>query len=82
MNPRAVIKAPFEQPLTNPLSAPWVAFFQGLFTGAQPQGGTTALRPTNPVLYQPYFDTTLGKPIWCKQISPSVTWVDATGASV
>lgn len=82
MNPKAVSPAPFAEPLAFPLSAGWVSFFQGLFAGAQPQGGTTAARPTNPALYQYYFDTTLDKPIFCKQVTPSVIWVDATGASV
>lgn len=50
---------------------------------AQIQSGTTALRP-NSVLWigRFYFDTTLGKPIWIKQVKPAVIWVDATGAAV
>lgn len=43
--------------------------------------GTTAQRPTAPVVGQEYFDITLGKPIWCKQIY-KVIWVDATGKTV
>ncbi|HEY6026261.1 MAG TPA: hypothetical protein VIV09_05110 [Pseudolabrys sp.] len=57
----------------------------GLFTAAQPQvsdigwaGGATGSRPGSPVNYQPYFDTTLGKPIWWD----STQWVDATGTPV
>ena len=65
------------------------------------KAGTTAVRPTDadgmgPVsVGQQYFDTTLGKPIWCKTATvrtPGVTppdgdpgtqvWVDATGATV
>ena len=43
--------------------------------------GTTALRPTlNLYVGLQYFDTTLGKPIWCKY--GSGTWVDATGVTV
>jgi hypothetical protein len=32
---------------------------------AAPPSGNTAARPVTPRLYQTYFDTTLGKPIWC-----------------
>ena len=42
----------------------------------------TAYRPTAPILGQMHFDTTLGKPIWCKQTTPSVIWVDSTGTTV
>lgn len=46
------------------------------------QYGTTANRPTiNLFIGYPYYDTTLAKPIWCKQVSPAV-WGDATGATV
>lgn len=44
-------------------------------------GGTTAARPTTPLLYQMYFDTTLGVPIWCSVTSP-VTWVNSAGVTV
>ncbi|WP_195264564.1 hypothetical protein [Clostridium sp. 1001275B_160808_H3] len=44
--------------------------------------GSSALRPTPTYIGQPYFDTQLGKPIWCKQFSPSVIWVDANGSVV
>lgn len=43
-----------------------------------PAGGTTGARPGAPVLYQVYFDTTLGKPIWWA----GAAWKDATGATV
>lgn len=43
------------------------------------QSGLTAERPTvNLWTGRPYFDTTLGKPIWYK----TTGWVDATGAAV
>ena len=50
------------------------------------QSGTTANRPVSTpqnLVYvgQEYFDTTLGKPIWARTVSP-VVWVDATGAPV
>lgn len=44
--------------------------------------GQTAKRPTaNLYEGQQYFDTTLGKPIWCRYPTSKV-WVDATGATV
>ena len=46
-----------------------------------PTGGSTSSRPVSPVLYQLYFDTTLGFPVWCISISPNV-WVDAAGVTV
>jgi hypothetical protein len=46
------------------------------------QGGTTAQRPALPALWQPYFDTSLGFPIWCSQNTPSIIWVDSAGVSV
>ena len=46
------------------------------------KNGTPQSRPTPIAVGDNYFDTQLGKPIWCKQISPSIIWVDATGATV
>lgn len=40
------------------------------------KGGAT--RPTNPGLYDEWFDPNLGQPIWCSSISP-VIWVNAAG---
>jgi hypothetical protein len=45
-----------------------------------PQGGNTAGRPASPLLYQYYFDTQVGFPVWCSSISP-VTWVNAAGVA-
>ena len=42
-------------------------------------------REDNPKVGQCVFDTTLGKPIWCKTAKTDTTaaiWVDATGATV
>lgn len=42
-------------------------------------------REDNPKVGQCVFDTTLGKPIWCKTAKTGTTaavWVDATGATV
>lgn len=46
-----------------------------------PAGGPTSGRPAVPLLYQPYFDTTLGLPITCAQVSPPI-WVTASGVTV
>lgn len=42
------------------------------------QSGNLASRPTDPIVGQRYFDTTLGKPIWYN----GTNWVDATGTIV
>lgn len=59
----------------------WTDFFvqlEQLFNTLQ-QTGTTAQRPSPaPWVGFPYFDTTLGKPIWAKT---TTSWVDATGAA-
>ncbi len=52
------------------------------FVPAIPIGGTAAARPVAPPLYVNYFDTTLGQPIWAKQITPTVIWVNAAGVAV
>lgn len=64
-------------------TTPWAGWFsiahRILF--ASSQSGPTAQRPGSPsYVGQPYFDTDLDKPIWCKQTTPTVVWVDATGA--
>jgi hypothetical protein len=41
-------------------------------------GGATGDRPSSPKLYEFYFDTTLGIPIW----HDGTNWVDATGSTV
>ena len=71
---------------TNPLSWAQVdANFQNLAYAVNalpvPSGGTTAQRPTSPILYQFYFDTTLAQPIWCSSLT-GPTWVNAAGVSV
>lgn len=70
------------------LTSLWQAFMASIGTWLGPigQSGTTTNRPVtsaNKPLYvgQPYFDTSLGKPIWVKSLNPTV-WSDATGASV
>jgi len=54
-----------------------------LSANALQESGTTAQRPTVRLwVGRPYFDTTLGQPIWVSAVSPSVVWVDATGSTV
>jgi len=74
----------FSEPLTDRdgrMSAAWTMFFSNavwILLDVQ-NSGTTAQRPTkNLYTGKPYFDTTLGKPIWYK----TAGWVDATGGSV
>lgn len=63
------------------MNSEWRQFFNSAYTilFSLTQSGTTANRPTK-LLWtgRPYFDTTLGKPIWYK----TAGWVDATGAAV
>lgn len=77
---QGVPTAPTAAPGTNTNQLATCAFVQTA-TGTLNQGGTTAARPASPTLYQEYFDTTLGQPIWCKQVSPAI-WVNAAGATV
>lgn len=45
---------------------------------AQQQSGTTALRPTTGLwIGRRYYDTTLSKPIWVSQVTPTVVWSEA-----
>lgn len=71
-----------------PVSAPvdcrypaWAAWFTTItsIVAGMTRSGTTADRPTSGLYTgRPYFDTTLGKPIWYE----GPDWVDATGAVV
>lgn len=49
-------------------------------TQLAPAYGPTVSRPTPQVIGQFWFDTTLGFPVWCSQLSP-VTWVTASGVA-
>jgi hypothetical protein len=63
-----------------PQWAGWLSTAQNILTAAS-TAGTTAQRPTmNQFQGMPYFDTTLGKPIWLKTPGAVPVWVDATGA--
>lgn len=59
----------------------WKTWFQTVYNilFANTQSGTTSNRPTkNLWVGRRYFDTTLGKPVYLKSISPTV-WVDGVG---
>jgi hypothetical protein len=63
------------------VSSLWQRFFSDVFDAilALQSSGATADRPTKGLYVgRPYFDTTLGKPIWYSGSG----WVDATGAAV
>lgn len=58
----------------------WGQFFTQVYTllAAMTMSGTTAQRPASFLwMGRPYFDSTLGKPIWYKS---GGVWVDALGA--
>jgi hypothetical protein len=67
------------------LSMPWLQLlsrWQRIVTSLV-QSGSTLNRPTKTLwLGRTYYDTTLSKPIWVKQVRPSIVWVDASGTPV
>ncbi len=77
--------APFRDvPEGTSIPASWVQWISKVrtFAGSVSDSGATANRPTTGLFIgRQYFDTTLGKPIFLKTVSPA-DWVDATGASV
>jgi hypothetical protein len=65
-------------------SPAWTRWINKLWmvAGALDDSGTTANRPTAGLYVgRPYYDTTLGKPIWLDSVRPTV-WHDATGTPV
>jgi hypothetical protein len=63
----------------------WRSFFVNAANGVNSIGnsGTTAQRPTQGVyLGFLYFDTTLGKLIFCRQVSPTVAWAQITSTNI
>lgn len=70
------------------LDTSWASFFGKVKNDTVWRGRaeTTANRPTVGIeVGTPYFDTTLGKPIWALTVpggGGAITWVDATGAVV
>lgn len=63
------------------IDAKWASSLVQAVNDAYAYACSTATRPPNPFIGFSLFDTTLGKPIWCKSLNP-VRWVDATGAVV
>lgn len=67
---------------TGNLNPAWAVWFTRTHSAARSiqDSGITADRPTS-ILWvgRPYFDTTIGKPIWLRSVKPNV-WVTATGA--
>jgi hypothetical protein len=67
------------------LSSLYQAWFNGIqqWLGPVGQFGATSARPTkNLYIGLSYFDTTLGYPVFLKQVSPSNVWVNASGTPV
>ena len=70
---------------TRAFTIQWQGYFRGLeqeLDDITSSGPTTSRPTTRLFIGRPYFDTTLTKPIWVKQLSPTVLWCDATGATV
>ena len=73
---------PLMAPLVNdmPMAKIWSTWFLKLWLNTNRESGTTANRPTKNLFPgRPYFDTTLGTPIWFKA---GTTWVNASGVAV
>lgn len=51
-----------------------------LFDPSDSRGGS--VRPTAAYLYQSFFDTVLGQPIWCTDIALPQVWVNSAGVVV
>jgi hypothetical protein len=67
------------------LEFPWLQLFSRWqrIIFASVEAGSTLSRPTKGLWTgRPYFDSTLGKPIWVKEVRPAIVWVDASGAVV
>jgi len=67
-----------------PPSEGWRSFFVALYNvcNGLTMSGPTAERPTVFLwVGRSFWDTTLGKPVFLKSITPTV-WVDATGGAV
>ena len=67
------------------LTVPWANWIQRTHNNARTlqESGVTADRPDKLLwIGRFFFDTTLGKPIWVKQVTPAIIWCDATGAAV
>jgi len=82
-----VEKPPVKEPFNGPngsISEPWLVWLNKLWmvAGSLDNSGVTADRPTKGLYVgRPYFDTTLGYPIWLKSVRPTV-WCKHDGTSV
>lgn len=68
----------------NVIQLRWQEYFTGVFNSitAIQQSGTTANRPTRGLwIGRPYFDTTVGYPVYLKSANPPV-WVNGAGTVV
>lgn len=62
--------------------AGWFSTAQIILQAASGSGATNARPTQGQFVGMPYFDTTLGIPIWLKTPGAVSVWVDATGAPV
>lgn len=63
------------------VDAKWLQQLQATVNWNFNAQSTTAKRPTNAVIGQHLFDTTIGQPIWCKSLNP-IVWVNGVGTVV
>jgi hypothetical protein len=58
----------------------WFSRAHAIIT-AGAQAGTTANRPTTGLwIGRRWFDQSLGKPVYVKEVRPAIVWVDGSGA--
>lgn len=57
----------------------WFSTAQRILTAVSTSGPTSGRPTQGQFVGMPYFDTTLGKPIWLKTPGAVPVWVDATG---
>jgi hypothetical protein len=62
--------------------AGWFSTAQRILTAASSSGPTTSRPTAGQFVGMPYFDTTLGIPVWLKTPGSSPVWVNASGAPV
>ena len=80
-----VVQGPQGEIVSMTLKSQWAAFFHSLQQTVfnVSRSGPTASRPTSDLegrfVGMPYFDTSIGKPVFLKIASTDV-WVDAAGA--
>lgn len=83
---RSKLTAPLQTPIVNShgdMTRAWVEFMAGVaeVVNRQQRSGTTADRPIRDLAPgDPYFDVTLGKPIYVNTAANG--WVDSAGSAV